>query len=67
MKAPAIKVCIGRRPLLVTCTNPDPAMYRANIATANKNTYGVSSYMVNDASYFRCTNITSNYSLPQKW
>ena len=42
-------------------------MYRANIATTNKNTYGVSSYMVNDASYFRCTNITLNYNLPQKW
>ena len=27
----------------------------------------VSSYMVNDASYFRCTNITLNYNLPQKW
>ncbi|MBT9872308.1 SusC/RagA family TonB-linked outer membrane protein [Bacteroides salyersiae] len=48
-------------------TNPDPAMYRANIATTNKNTYGVSSYMINDASYFRCTNITLNYNLPQKW
>lgn len=48
-------------------SNPNPEIYRANRIATNKNTQGVSSYMVSDASYFRCTNISLNYEFPKKW
>jgi len=42
----------------------DGMTYRANRAITNKNTQGVSSYQVEDASYFRCSNITLGYTIP---
>lgn len=51
-------------------SDAEPGRNNVPIATRISTTNGslkLSSYYVEDASYFRCTNVTLGYSLPSKW
>ena len=51
-------------------SDSEPGRNNVPIATRISTTNGslkLSSYYVEDASYFRCTNVTLGYSLPSKW